>query len=403
MTRTNATRAAQGSPARQQDSAIQAIRGVAVILLVSFHVIGSSTRGLRVSDDSLWHLSSMALEDIRMPLFTLISGYVYAMAPVGRWNDYPRLVKGKTRRVLLPLIVVGTIMYVVGRVVPGDNFDARDLPLWRIYFFSFEHFWFLQAIFLIFVIVGVLDGMDALASHWRWFAITAAAATASIVVSVPTALDVFSVSGALALLPFFLLGYGLRRHALLDLRGAPAAVAVAVFLALYAIRLSMLFGDYHPAKYAEKSLAIIVGALGIILIYSARNVINTRLLAWIGGFSFGIYLLHVFATAATRMLLECVGIHQTWELFTMGLFMGIAAPIAVQLAFRNVDLVRTCVFGERGFDGIAFVRQVGGGFRHTRPQPQAGETRALRHGSGNCVPIGPQKRRWVRSNLTLRH
>ena len=83
------------SQSRRQDAAIQALRGVAVILMVAGHVIGIGDRGLRVADDSFWSYLYLSLADIRMPLFTLISGYVYAMVPVARWQNYPGLHQGQ--------------------------------------------------------------------------------------------------------------------------------------------------------------------------------------------------------------------------------------------------------------------------------------------------------------------
>jgi acyltransferase len=330
----------------QQDRSIQALRGIAVILMVAGHVIGIKDHGLRVGDDSMWNYFYLSLADIRMPLFTLISGYVYAMFPVVRWHDFPRLMRGKSRRLLLPLISVGTLMYVLARVVPGVNFDAHNVALWRIYAFGFEHLWFLQSIFVIFLVIGILDGSGLLATRARWAVVTAVAVVVFVVVHVPAAVDVFTVSGAVRLLPFFLLGYGLRRHSLFDLRGAPAVAATVAFAGLYAIRLLTIFGVYHQEQHVARATAVAVGATAMVLIYSARNLLNVKVLGWIGGFSFGIYLLHVLATAATRMVLERVGVHQTWELFVGGLAMGIAAPIVFQLVFRNVRLVRTFVLGE---------------------------------------------------------
>ena len=347
------------SRARRQDPAIQALRGIAVTLLVAFHVIGARNHGLRVGDDSLWNYFDLSLADIRMPLFTLISGYVYAMVPVARWQDYPQLIKGKSRRLLLPLITVGTVLYVVKRIVPGLNSNEDGLAFWRVFVFRFEYLWFLQSIFVIFLVVGILDSLGLLASRVRWSTVTAVAAIIFVVVHVPPEVDVFTVSGALRLLPFFLLGYGLRRHSLFDLSGAPALAATVAFAGVYAIRLLTIFGVYHPDQYVERAIAVAVGATAVVLIYSARNLFNTKVLAWIGGFSFGIYLLHVFATAATREFLERVGVHLTWELFVSGLVMGIAVPIAFQLVFRNVGLVQTFVLGERRATGRHSLRRKG--------------------------------------------
>jgi acyltransferase len=332
---------------RRQDPAIQALRGIAVILMVAGHVIGIANRGLRVEDDSLWRYFYLTLADIRMPLFTLISGYVYAMVPVARWQDYPRLMKGKSRRLLLPLITVGTLQYVLENVVPGTNYKPQGVALWRVYAFGFEHLWFLQSIFIIFLVVGILDSSGVLASRAGWFAATAVAAIAFVVVQVPTKVDVFTVSGALRLLPFFLIGYGLRRHSLVDLRAGAAAAAAVAFAGVYAIRLLTIFGVYHPNGYADRAIALAVGAMALVLIYSARHYLNAKLLVWIGGFSFGIYLLHDLATAGTRIVLEHLGVDLRWELFIAGLVMGIAAPIAFQIVFRKSGLVQTFVLGER--------------------------------------------------------
>lgn len=348
-------------PRRQQDRSIQTLRGIAVILLVTFHVIGDTENsGLRVGHDSVLNYFNLGFADIRMPLFTLISGYAYAMVPVAGWRGYPQLIKGKSRRLLLPLITVGSVLYLVKCSVPGLNSADDGLAFWRVFVFRFEYLWFLQSIFIVFVVVGLLDGARLLESRTRWWIVTLSAAVVYVVVLVPPTADVFTVSGAVRLLPFFLLGYGMRRHALFDLRGAPAVVTAAIaFAGIYAIRLLTIFGTYRPDRFVDRVIAVGVGATALILIYSARNLLDSRFLAWIGGFSFGIYLLHVFATAGSRILLEHVGVHRVSELFVAGLLMGIGAPIVFQLIFGKVWLIRTLVLGERGTDTPSLRRNGG--------------------------------------------
>ncbi|MEV6768809.1 acyltransferase [Nocardia sp. NPDC051030] len=340
--------AAPGPPrTRKQDPSIQALRGVAVILMVAGHVIGIGNHGLHVGDHSAWHYSYLALADIRMPLFTLLSGYVYAMVPVEGWHQFPRLLTGKSRRLLFPLVTVGTLQYVLASNIPGANYNPHGLPIWRIYVFGFEHLWFLQSIFLIFLTVGILDGVGILDSRRGWAIATSIAAVGYVVVQIPTRIDVFTASGAVRLLPFFLIGYGLRRHSLLDLRGTPALLAIATFAGCYTVRMLSIDGIFHPDGFEDRTITLAVGATALVLIYSARDYMNAKLLAWIGGFSFGIYLLHDLATAGTRIVLEHLGVHLHWELFLLGLLMGITAPIVFQLLFRNVAVIRTFVLGEK--------------------------------------------------------
>lgn len=346
-------------PRRSQDTSIQALRGIAVILMVSGHVIGIGGRGLRVPDNSIWHFFYVALEDMRMPLFTLISGYVYAMVPVAKWSQYPQLMKGKSRRLLLPLVTVGTLQYVLASIVSGQNFNPSGIPIWRIYVFGFEHLWFLQSIFLIFLAVGILDSLRILDTPARWAGVTAMSALLFVAVEVPVRFDVFTISGAIRLLPFFLIGYGLRRHSLFDLRRAAALVVTLLFLSCYMIRMLTIFDVLHPNAYANRALTLAVGATALILSYSARRYLSASWLAWVGGFSFGIYLLHDLATAATRVGLERVGVHHLGLMFLLGLVMGVSAPIVFQLMFRNVAVVQTYLLGERRTVGKHQLRRPG--------------------------------------------
>ncbi len=118
----------------EKDTSIEALRGLACVLLVMAHVIGENAAGgLRVPDDSIfrWYVDSFAY--IRMPLFTFISGYVYAMRPLTAIENWPAFLKGKTRRLLLPMFVVGTFLAVLQTYGPGVN-EPFKTPwyLWNI-------------------------------------------------------------------------------------------------------------------------------------------------------------------------------------------------------------------------------------------------------------------------------
>jgi peptidoglycan/LPS O-acetylase OafA/YrhL len=57
---------------------VDTLRGLACILLVAYHVIGVTPEsGLRLHDGILKNANEL-LAYIRMPLFTFLSGFVYA-------------------------------------------------------------------------------------------------------------------------------------------------------------------------------------------------------------------------------------------------------------------------------------------------------------------------------------
>src|SRR5690606_6901179 len=121
--------------------------------LVSVHVVGIDPQaGLRVADGFMRYFND-ALAYIRMPLFTFLSGVVYAYRPFG--GDAGQFVAGKCRRLLLPMLVVGTLFAVAQTYTPGAN-DAVEN--WRLlHILPVAHFWFIEAIFIIFMIMIPLE------------------------------------------------------------------------------------------------------------------------------------------------------------------------------------------------------------------------------------------------------
>ncbi len=70
---------------------------------------------------------------------SVISGFVYAMRPLGSVDDMPGLLRAKSRRLLLPLITVGVLLFLLEFEVPGTHFKPEVGQFWRIYVFPYEH------------------------------------------------------------------------------------------------------------------------------------------------------------------------------------------------------------------------------------------------------------------------
>ena len=155
-----------------RDARIESLRGLALVLMVAGHVIGSSPdTGMRVGDSSGYRHFYFSMSYLRMPLFTAISGFVYAMAPASA-DAVGRFFVGKARRLLLPFATVMTAQFLMRMATPGVNVrpSLADLP--GAYLYGFDQFWFLQAAFCIFIVVGLLDCLGALGTFPRWATVT---------------------------------------------------------------------------------------------------------------------------------------------------------------------------------------------------------------------------------------
>ena len=91
---------------------LDAVRGLACLLIVALHMVGDEAfNGLHLPMTSNWHYAMQSIEFLRIPLFTALSGYLYAGRRV-TLDTLPRFFTKKLRRLGVPLVFV-TMRYVV--------------------------------------------------------------------------------------------------------------------------------------------------------------------------------------------------------------------------------------------------------------------------------------------------
>jgi surface polysaccharide O-acyltransferase-like enzyme len=173
---------------------INTLRGLACIFLVFFHAVGSNQYlGLKISEGALRDLNDV-LAYVRMPLFTFLSGVVYGLRPFS--GDWVRFLRGKLRRLVLPLLFVGTAFAVLQVVFRKGGLGE----LAWIHIYPVAHFWFIQSLFWIFLCVAVVDGIKV-GSKRTFFALIIGLALFLFLFSPRP--EIFSISGVIYLLPFF--------------------------------------------------------------------------------------------------------------------------------------------------------------------------------------------------------
>lgn len=99
---------------KQKNLSIETLRGIAILLVVIGHVIGSTpSGGMKIDYPHPLRYLYLWIDYIQMPLFTAIAGWVYALKPFSSASGFGVFVKKKALRLLVPMAVVGTLYFIV--------------------------------------------------------------------------------------------------------------------------------------------------------------------------------------------------------------------------------------------------------------------------------------------------
>lgn len=331
---------------KEKNYSVETLRGTAIILVVAGHVIGSaSDGGMKVADDSAWRYFYYTFEYLRMPLFTVISGWVYALFPAEKGSFSPFIIK-KARRILLPMIFVGTTYFLLQYFTPGTNMKGDLSQIWKIYIFPYTLYWFLPSLFLVFLVISILDIQKLLQRFNHWLLITAIAFVLFMLRDyfIPqTSPNIFSYKGAIYLLPFFLIGVGLNRFKQQFTSKYTLPVILTIFLIGFAIQQFFWFSSLDSEILENTGVSLIIGITGIVLLFRIKW--NIPFLVYFGKYAYSIYLFHAFGTAGGRILLGYGGINHQVLVFILSTILGLGIPIIAEIILNRNPFTRMAFLG----------------------------------------------------------
>ena len=326
-------------------SYVETLRGIACIALVAFHVIGNDPRGgLRLPEGHYLVFLVDLLADVRMPLFSFISGFVFWPVVRSAAELGPRIL-GKARRLLIPFVCVASLFWAAQS---ATGIEVPPFP--EIFYLPYAHFWFLRATFLVMTAFYLLTW----ASGGRHVPVAVALGTIGgswWILTGGWSPNIFSAYNALFLAPFFMVGYLAARSAqvkgTLDRLAAGryvVPVAVAIGLGLLAVEVAINAGVIAPVGGERKAITVAVGLTACLTLFVLRP--DVRTLATIGAYSYAIFLFHVFFTAATRMVLSRIWPGMPDPLAALaGIGAGLIGPMLLSELILRSRIARTLLLG----------------------------------------------------------
>ncbi len=330
----------------QKDESIETLRGLAILLVVASHAIGDGPQyAMKVSNDSALRYFNYSFQFLRMPLFTVIAGYIYAMHPVSA-GALKAFISRKSQRLLLPMLFVGAAYYLVQYFVPGTTNKNELSGMWRLLLFPFTLYWYLPSLFFVFVIIASLDVINRLQPFRNWL-ILLALGIALLIFRTYFITDqdpnYFSYKGVIYLLPFFLVGIGIFRYK--EWFSHPLMITLLWISLISGLIIQQLvwFGQLEYYMSKGTGIGLMIGLTGTILLMKLK--FNNKWLVWIGGCSYSIYLFHAFATAGARIIATSSGIHVSLVIFFLALSAGIGLPIMADKVFNQLSITRILLLG----------------------------------------------------------
>ena len=325
--------------AKDRQLPIETARATATILLVLYHVIGASpTTGLGIGYPSPLRLFADFFLDLRMPVFAMIAGLVFAIRPLAP-GGLPGFFLGKARRLVIPGIVA--ILAFEGAAALGHTPMATHGEYLQPFLTGYAHFWFLQSILLIFVVYAPLDSLTN--GRIAPYALAGACALSLSHSGLPH--NPFSLDGAMMLLPYFILGVLVWRHRVWLLAHSRPVLAGALILlvigSLWNIEILRATGIFSDDRRDLQSLLSAMGGCLAVLLLLPRIGFLDRIAA----ISFTIYLYHVFGTSLMRRLLHMLGVQDLTVHVLMGLAAGLILPFVLHRLAERYDLTRFLVLG----------------------------------------------------------
>jgi fucose 4-O-acetylase-like acetyltransferase len=303
-------------------------RGMGIVLVVVGHV----ERGLMrtgIAPGPAWTFLDSALYTFHMPLFMLLAG---VNVPQSWRKGVARFLADKLRTVYHPYLVWSVLHGVILVLLAGSaNGGATWSDIYQLPWRPMWHFWFLFALML-YLLLAAVAGMR------RW--LLTCAAIVALATSQQLEPGGSLVQRLLFFFPFFAIGV-VWSQSILALRFPRPLRALALLSAGWALALLLL--PWEIASPYMTPWALPAALLGSAAVFAAAQALSGKAAGWcelLGRWSLSIYVMHVIAAAATRIVLDRLvpglplGLH-----LLAGTVVGVAAPLLVHLAMMRLDLL----------------------------------------------------------------
>lgn len=301
---------------------IDALKGFAILSVVVGHCVTDSISSQTFPEyAALLQMMYDAIYSFHMPLFFMISGYVFYLTKSYR--------KWKTKVLDFSIVYViwSTLMWFSKYMMSGDvNHPVTIIDLVSIVYKPIMIYWYLYVLIILYAIVSCLRWERV---SWRLWSISAVAAIAAKTMQ----LDIGILNNIIYHMCYFLAGGVLLQTGLLQ----KLTLKHVAFLSVLVLMNCIFYFSWTPAVVWKKFL--IANCLSLLCFWMFSRLSVNAVLRVMGVNTLQIYVMHCFFTGGVRVLFKHMHTGSIGLYFVSAIALGILIPILCGKITKKIPLL----------------------------------------------------------------
>lgn len=241
---------------------------------------------------------------VAMPLFTFISGYLYAyLKDVGKYAKDFSFLKNKSKRLLLPYVFFVVLFCITTQFQHTDFVAMMKQTGHHIFYGGYNHLWYLPVLFWCFVVVRLFEKISPNTKLALILFLIIAFILGSTIPESPSFLNFMKV---VPWLYWFLLGYAFfkfKNNFMPLIANTSHRVLVLALTCVFCLEIGLILFFGIPKYKAQFTVAefviITVFIIALFIIFedlarreSVNKIFTSKVVKSVSKYSFGIYIFH---------------------------------------------------------------------------------------------------------------
>jgi fucose 4-O-acetylase-like acetyltransferase len=291
------------------------------ITLVVFGHVWRGLQGKGLLNEKSFFLIDNIVYSFHMPLFFIISGFFVKKSL--QKTDKQTFIKNKIKTLMYPYFIWSIIQILINFILNNYTNNSTDLiSILRLIYIPIAPFWYLYSLFLMFLLYTLTQKINIKLNFLIAIGIYYLPDTHILLIENLFSFYIFFLIGTI----LFSYINDIQKHVFL------------FFLGLLIFILSFYFYR-NVLESIDISKYLLPAIFGSLSVFCLSNCINSKFFNYIGERSLIIFLLHIFFTAGTRIILiHIFNIRDSSIHITFGLVLGMFGPIIFYQLTRKLKI-----------------------------------------------------------------